>query len=268
MNKYAKSALIGVGALILSTVAIGASDALQNINGGLAGLLIESDGPCGLHSVPLLLGTHSICIDQYEASPSNECPQADASSDVATKENMKADFCRPVSLPERIPWRFVSKTEAEQLCARTGKRLPTNQEWYRAVSGITSINQCTINSEKPSLTGESECVSPTQVYDLVGNVWEWIDDQVVNGIYNGRVLPNEGYVAMVDNEGVAIETSERAAEDYGEDYFWSNKEGVRALLRGGYYGSGNDAGVYSLNAAVAPNFRTGGVGFRCVQDLL
>lgn len=122
MNKLQKSALIGIGALVLSTVAIQASDLLRGVEGNLSGLVSESTSVCGPHAVQILLGSHSICVDAYEASAAASCTYADPQSPVETQDNINVSDCTAVSQKDATPWRFVSLTQAQQLCARTGDR--------------------------------------------------------------------------------------------------------------------------------------------------
>jgi len=268
MNKFQKSALIGVGALVLSTVAIQASDLLRGVEGNLAGLVSESTPICGRGAVQILLGSHTICVDEYEASPSDACPQADPQSPLDTQNNINTADCIPVSEPEAIPWRFISLTQAQQLCARAGKRLPSNEEWYKVASGIANDDQCAINAgSSVQRTGSGQCLTPSGVHDMVGNVWEWVDEEVKSGIYAERTLPESGYVALVDSNGVVIETAAVGADEFGNDYAWTDHEGVRGMIRGGFYGSGEDAGIFAQNMSVALDSRTAGIGFRCVKDL-
>lgn len=89
---------------------------------------------------------------------------------------------------------------------------------------------------------------------------------IVNGTYNGRTLPPSGYVTQVDDTGVAAVTSDVPdPNDMFETYFWSDTEGVFAMMRGGFYSGRSDAGVYSVHAATNPNFTGTAVGFRCVR---
>jgi len=269
MNKFQKSALIGVGALILSTVAIQASDLLRGVEGNLAGLVSESVPVCGEGAVQILLGSHSLCVDAYEASAGTACPHAEPRNPVETQDNANNSDCKPESKQNVMPWRFVSLTQAQQLCARSGKRLPTNEEWYKIVSGFTDHASCNINAQanEPASTGSFSCVTPSGVHDMIGNVWEWIDEEVVDGSYNSRTLPQSGFVALVDSDGVVVETSNEAKAEFGEDYAWTSNEGVRGVLRGGFYGSKEDAGVFAQNMSVPLDLKATGVGFRCVRDL-
>jgi hypothetical protein len=139
MNKPLKAVAVAVvfGAIVLSTLVTNASDIVRGIDGSLSGLAIESNGPCGSGATLLQFGSHAICMDTYEASPEAECSFTDPQNELQTQENMQIGLCTADSQKDVIPWRFVSLTQAQQLCARDGKRLPTNEEWYKAASGIT-----------------------------------------------------------------------------------------------------------------------------------
>lgn len=267
MNKLHKSLLVGLGAVVLSTVAIQASDIVRGINGGLSGLVIESEGVCGSGATQFLLGSHSICIDIYEASPSDTCPSKVPSNSIETQNNANESTCTAASEEGVLPWRFVSFTQAQQFCARAGKRLPTNDEWYKAVSGLSDDSSCVTSSQNAELTGSTNCVAPSGVYDMVGNVWEWVDEEVIEGNYNDRMLPAGGYVSLVDSGGAVLETSSEAKDEFGKDYAWTSNEGVKGMIRGGFYGSGEDAGMFSQNMSIPFDFKTAGVGFRCVRDV-
>ena len=39
------------------------------------------------------------------------------------------------------------------------------------------------------------------------------------------------------------------------------------MIRGGFYGSEDDAGLYTANTSVETSFASQGVGFRCVEDI-
>ena len=269
MRKHLKPLGIALGALVLTTVGIGASDVLQNVSGGLAGLVITSDGPCAADSTLLMLGTHAVCVDKFEASPAPDCPATDIKNELDTQANLNQAGCIPESKAESLPWRFVSLTQAQQLCAQAGKRLPTNTEWYKAVSGLSDIDQCVIDSEDSTaaLTGTAACIAPSGVHDLVGNVWEWVEGEVSDRQLSGQPLPPEGYVSLVDSDGIVLETAKVPQTEYGDDYAWIRDQGIYGIIRGGFFNSGSDAGLYAFNAAVTLDTKTAGIGFRCVQDI-
>ena len=102
---------------------------------------------------------------------------------------------------------------------------------------------------------------------MVGNVWEWVDGEVQNGSYNERQLPPSGYVSLVDSNGIVIETEPLGSLEYGKDYALTNQTGIFGVIRGGFYGSGEDAGLFAQNLSVPLDLKAVGVGFRCVRDI-
>lgn len=268
MSTIKRSLVIGLAAIVLSTLALQASDSLRGIDTRLTGLVSDSDGPCGTGAVQVLLGSHALCVDVYEASPSDECPVSVPNNQSETQTNMNNVDCVTASVSGVRPWTNIALTQAQQACARTGKRLPNNEEWYKFASGMVDQSTCMVDrGSSPAPTGSSECVTPAGIYDVVGNVWEWVDEEIVNGQYGGRTLPESGYVSLVDSDGVVVETAASAHAEFDNDYAWTKPQGVYGVIRGGFYGSGEDAGIFAQNLAVPLDFRTAGVGFRCVRDI-
>jgi formylglycine-generating enzyme required for sulfatase activity len=135
------------------------------------------------------------CIDVYEAA------RIDASrTDQGTSDE------GAVSLRGRLPWTNLEWADARAACERAGKRLCTVEEWEDACDGqvgeggnlypygdevmdgvcVTELTQ----NDDPLPTGSRDgCVSDFGVYDLGGNVWEWVgttldDAQVIGGGVN------------------------------------------------------------------------------------
>lgn len=267
MKKWHKTTLVVTGAIVFSTIAIQASDVLRNIDGNLMGSAIESQGLCGAGAIEVILNTGSLCVDVYEASPADSCPVQSPETQLQTQENMNEYACAASSEQSMLPWRHVSLTQAQQLCGRVGKRLPTNDEWYALVSSMGDQSECIVDAGGPRGTGDTQCVTQSGIYDMVGNVWEWIDGEVQEGVYNQRHLPESGYISSVDSDGIVVETSVGASDEYGADYVTTNLQGIRGMLRGGFYGSGEDAGLYAQNISLALNAKAPGVGFRCVRSI-
>jgi formylglycine-generating enzyme required for sulfatase activity len=267
-SKWVKGGLTVFGAITLSTLSIFAADSLQGIDSGFSNLAgVKNSGGCSEGTIPFKGDAGIICVDMYEASPSPACQHSVMTNAVQSEQNANTKDCYAVSVPEASPWTYVSLPQAQRLCAAAGKRLPTSDEWYKIALG-TNPDSCVINKGSVSPTGNASCISQVGAFDVVGNVWEWVDENVVGNSVDGRALPAEGYVTSVDAKGVAITSGESADELYGSDYFWSKEEGVFGMIRGGFYGSGKDAGLYTVNASVLTSFATQGVGFRCVEDLL
>jgi formylglycine-generating enzyme required for sulfatase activity len=268
MSRLPKRAIaIAMGALVLSTVAIQASDVARNIGGGMMGAAIESQSVCGAGAVPINLASGSLCIDQFEASPADNCPLVEANNPQATSQNLSAANCTSISAPEKTPWTFVSHTQAAQLCARSGKRLPTPEEWYDVALALADQSSCVVEGSSPVKTGSVDCVTGAGIADLVGNVWEWVDGQVTNGMYGDRALPERGYVSSVDADGIVLSTDRSPSADFGNDYAITSDRDTFGIIRGGHFGSGDDAGLHAQNLAVPFTLSTAGVGFRCVRSL-
>ncbi len=252
------------GAIFFSTLGIYASDRLQGIENFAS---VKKTGICNTGSAPLNIDGNVICADLYEASPSAACPHTTLASILESEQNINTTGCFAVSIKHAIPWNYVSLPQAQRMCAGAGKRLPTSKEWYHLALG-TDSSKCSLYEDAVVHTGNEVCMSTVGAFDVIGNVWEWIDATVIDSSFGGRKLPQEGYVTSVDADGVAVTSSELGDELYGKDYFWSKDLGVFGMIRGGFYGSGEDAGLYTLNASVLTSFTSQGVGFRCVEDVL
>lgn len=266
--KFLKVGLVIFGALAITALGIDAADTISGSRSTLLGQLVSTQvGACPEGMIEIQTGITFSCVDEYEAGPGDECPVKNLNSPQDTIQNIDNTSCVSVSKKDTKPWVYINREQAQLVCSRSNKRLPTAEEWYMFSLGTNdSDKKCNIDSNKVSVTGEWEgCVSSSGVFDAVGNVWEWVVGDVFDGTLNGRSLPNEGYVTQVDSSGIATETSGEAGTDFGLDYFWSEPVGTFAIMRGGFFGSREDAGIYSVHARTQPTFSGEAVGFRCVQ---
>jgi hypothetical protein len=253
--------------VVVTTLGIGASDVLNGRSGSLLGQLIgATPAVCEEGMTEVESALTFTCIDTFEASASPTCVYQNPSSLVETTANKESAVCSSQSVKGATPWRFVTRADAQLFCARSGKRLPTAAEWYEAAIGTPST-ACNLSSNILFPTGKQvNCLSAFGVSDAVGNVWEWTSDDVIDGQYNNRPLPDSGYVRQVDSGGVATESKRDTSEElFDNDYLWSNPEGSYGIIRGGFYGSGDDGGVFTVQAMTSPNFRGGAIGFRCIR---
>lgn len=87
-----------------------------------------------------------------------------------------------------VPYRNIPYTGARNLCKKNGKRLCTIQEWQWACSGLegypypygVQMKEHNCNTEGVKLVEPSgsriKCVGKLNVYDMVGNLFEWVTD--------------------------------------------------------------------------------------------
>jgi formylglycine-generating enzyme required for sulfatase activity len=270
LYKIGERALIIVSVIVITTVIVKATD------NKLAGNIEGDDSPCPLEMVFVNNSAGGFCIDKYEASAGLGCPHEDPSNQSETKDNIDYPECKPVSAAGNIPWRNISQNQAEIACAKAGKRLPVNQEWQQASlatpdkSSGWGQDDCQVDnnwSKQPGPAGSGKnCASAAGAFDMIGNVWEWISGSIYEGEFEGRVLPQSGYVASFDERGMPTETdNDDPDENYNKDYFWINSNGTRGISRGGYWSNSFDAGQYSVYAVSPPSFTGAGVGFRCAK---
>lgn len=267
--KFLKVGFVVFGALVITTLGISAADVFSGNSGSLLGQLIQNTekGVCPAGMTEVVVGQTFSCVDIYEVSVSEQCPVPSPKSAAQTQENINTLECAPVSVEGAVPWTYVTRAQAQSLCARAGKRLPTATEWFTfAAATLDTNDECNTDSTSVVPAGsKTNCRSGAGVYDAVGNVWEWVSDDVLEGSLLGRVLPGEGYVSQVDASGVATETALKESAEFGGDYFWQEPEGVYGMLRGGFFGSEDDAGVYAIHAKTKPTDSALAVGFRCVR---
>jgi hypothetical protein len=215
------------------------------------------------------------CIDSYEAS------KPDANS---TSAGSNTSFA--TSKPNVLLWVSVSQTAARTACQNAGKHLCTSEEWlgaanikaqiYYLPSGAASGTRIPSNSSDnsacvtysqctPCTTGShTDCISAEGVYDLIGNVWEWVNETVdtiktCNSGSSGWCYANStgGWQTTGDTK-------------YGSDgvYFLANSASGRAVVRGGSWEYGADAGLFAASVYGAPSGSGANVGFRCCSSSL
>lgn len=203
--------LLGVGNLIVGRIdKLGDTYVifLQFIDVQTASIDASARESCKCDEAGLLTtasnATHKLSGDkQVDAQPTPP-PPAEPKPETKGKcsEDMayipEGNFCMDVyEYPNRkglMPKGFVRINEARSLCKQLGKRLPTQSEWETACLGsnrlkysygndfvkgncMTGVEGSKIKKPVPSGTLDN-CQSDYNIYDMVGNVYEWTDDGV------------------------------------------------------------------------------------------
>ncbi len=266
LTQSLRFSLVTLGIILLTSFTIDATDTLRGSQTALsifATNINNEECDAGMQLVESERG--SFCIDVYEASPSQDCIIEAPASTVDTAHNISQKNCVPVSEEGVLPWTSVARPQAVELCAKTGKRLPSAEEWFLAAIGSTDGAVCNTDGQLAKTGQFKDCTSGVGVFDMVGNVWEHTSETIKDGQYQNRTLPAEGYVALADSSGVALLTTSEPNTIYHDDYFWSQETGYFTLIRGGFYGSRADGGIYAAHAQTDQNFASAAIGFRCVK---
>jgi hypothetical protein len=161
-----------------------------------------------------------------------------------------------LSLPGIKPSAYLTWFQAKAACANAGKRLPTNAEWQAAAIGTpdpggdNGTTDCNTSSVVTAVnTGSrSACVSKRGAFDMVGNLWEWVEDRLPRSTGCGS------WGATVSATG-DLQCLAGAAT--------SGEPG--ALLRGASFVNTGNAGPLSIAGDQPPSASFHFVGVRCVR---
>ena len=275
LRRSARWIAVTLGVIVLTSMTVDATLAPNGFSQSALGILASKTVPraqCPDGMTLISNAEKKLCVDIFEVSPGDRCDIKVVSSVFDTRANNEQQACQPMSQDNAHPWGYVTEQQSKELCARAGKRLPTNAEWYQFALGTPdpkTNSPCNIHgTDIVNTKSDGQCVNGYGIHDAIGNVWEWVDGSVQNGSFDGKQLPESGYVVSTDNNGVATLThSDTPNQDFHNDYFWSDKIGEYGVLRGGYYASGEDGGLYSIQAKTAMSQASAAIGFRCVLTL-
>jgi serine/threonine-protein kinase len=189
-------------------------------------------------------------------------------SGACTEPAQPGSITRPVYYgdPEhnQYPIIHVSWVQADQYCAWAGRRLPTEAEWERAARGDDgrlypwgndapnperlNFGASGFGDTRPILDYASASASPYGIWNMAGNVWEWVADYYDPGYY--AVAP------AFDPQGPERSAGPPDACDTGEC----------RVLRGGAWDSTAEQVRVTTRLLYGANDGRDGFGFRCAQD--
>ncbi len=239
---------------------------------------VESDCPAA-ELPYLEISTKAYYIDKYEVTVSDfqKCIDAKACGDeeFAYDDIDMSEYCNLGSGRSNHPMNCVSYFGAQAYCLWAGKRLPSEGEWEKAARGGCEIHGDDNCEEKSYIytwgnEGEPSCAnvsmavmdgynidygcgsnstsiggsyeagkSPYGAYDMLGNLFEWVDDEW-SADHSGA-KPDGSSTGSADGEAVIK----------GGGFMQTNKAEFRISYRAGVY---VDEILFSR-------------GFRCVADI-
>ncbi len=100
-----------------------------------------------------------------------------------------------------------------------------------------------------------------RIFDLAGNAFSWVFDDVqgdADGVVAAAFAEDSPSICAAPYPSLTHGMGWRPVAGY-------NGSG-RALVRGGYWGDGDNAGVFGLGGG-SPGLRVGRVGFRCTKEV-
>jgi len=175
-----------------------------------------------------------------------------------------------VSIPGVLPSACTSWFQANQACLLSGKRLLTNLEWQGAAAGTpdpgtdNGTSDCNISTAGRAVNAGSRasCKSAWGVFDMVGNLNEWVADWTDLGNQNCTTWTAEAPVA--GNDISCFGGDGNPIDPYGGMDTYKNLPG--ALLRGGDCFDGSRAGVLAVDSSAFPSINyVYTIGFRCAR---
>lgn len=241
------------------------TDPTARPNAGLAEDPGSAGCPKGMVKIP---ATTPFCVDRYEASIVVVDGTGKEVSWSPYYPPPKTMTYRAVSTKGAVPQAYMSGETSQIACENAGKRLCTNTEWLRACRGPSDFTYPYGNSREPGVCNDARAVHPAIQCFGTSASWIWselgyagIDQQAdtvaKTGSHTGCVTA-EGVYDMMGNvhEWIWDDPSKYSDPVKAIDF------------RGGFYADTHLNGDGCLYQTTAHNFQHWdySTGFRCCAD--
>ncbi|MBU47628.1 MAG: hypothetical protein CL920_02900 [Deltaproteobacteria bacterium] len=201
---------------------------------------------------------NEVTVDAYRS-----CVETGACQPIKLRfaRGIKRLFAKPRDVTKQLepgsPMRYITWKHASTYCTAQGKRLPTEAEWEYAAKGF-GTKRYPWGDQAPSCTksvyygcnktplphttsSRQEGKSPSGVFDMAGNVWEWVLD-----CYDARAYHQQD----AKNPSVDREACRRRVVRGGSFQEFQNSPGLTVFYR----------------RPMWHKFRRRDIGFRCASS--
>ena len=199
-------AVVGVGLLVVGRQfgqsTLPSAEGMANIPGGDYTVGVASGAQGENYAPQQQVTLTTFWIDKFEVTNAlyRECVKAGRCTEAHIPDLPKQPGYRDDATYDKYPVIGVTWDQAKAYCRWANKRLPREAEWEVAARG-TDGQLYPWGNDPVSLPGDgtypvgsaTENVSPFGVYDMAGNVWEWVDEPYVQVTAGDRVMRGGSY---------------------------------------------------------------------------
>lgn len=190
------------------------------------------------------------------------------------------------SMADLPPWTWITYLQAVRACEASGWKLIRESQWLaiahnvarrgenwtggevgagRLLQGLhkASVDQPSAGLLMPNSTKESRWKTLSnshRICDFGGNAWSWIHDDIQGA--------PDGTARIIEPHSISLTTAPYPPREQGMGIRPTDRRAWdgRALIRGGAWRGGKDAGAFAIYAARVP-FGYRSVGFRATRAI-
>jgi len=200
----------------------------------------------------------SFCIDRWEGSLVEIT--SNGSRPYPPTHTVDDRLVRAVSRPGVVPQGYISGDQAQRACEMAGKRLCTDDEWWRACAGVKKTIYPYGTVHKKDACAEDRKLHP--MLELYGpnappEIW------YVEPMNNPAISEQPDTVALTGSHPQCA-TPTGLLDMVGNLHEWTNDPA--GTFHGGAYSTNNHLGCQYVTTAHGFNYHDYSTGFRCCSD--